>query len=294
MLGFDSHEYDSSCYFRNRENWKSTKGENRTMKKLFFFVTLVLFVLVSFSVHAEIITIVGTGSGPLILKEIAKVFSQNNPGTHIVVPRSIGSGGGIKAVGKDEFLLARVARKIKPAEEHYHLVYTPIALVPIVFYTNPSVQVTNLTTEQVCDIYSGKIFTWQQVGGHHARIRVVVRQEGDSSLNVLLKSFPGFKDISITKLAKTTFSDLDTIETVEKVPDSIAFGAYSDVKNRELIVPNIEKVSPTDAGYPYFGTLALVYKEENRKKSSINKFIEFATSAAAVKAIKNAGGLPIR
>ena len=263
------------------------------MKKLFILTLLVQFVLCAFSAHAEVITIVGTGSGPSILKEIGKAFNKQNPRIDIVVPRSIGSGGGIKAVGKDEYLLARVAREIKPNEKKYNLVYTPIARVPIVFYTNPSVQVKNLSHEQICKIYSGKIFNWQQVGGHKARIRMITRQEGDSSLSVLLKSFPGFKETSVSTLAKTTFSDPETIETVESFSDTIAYGAYSDVKNRNLIVPDIDNVSPTDTSYPYFGVLALVYKEI-QKKGSIKKFIDFATSPLAVEAIKRSGGLPVR
>lgn len=244
------------------------------------------------SVTAEEITIVGTGSGPAILKEIGKVFSQQNPGIKITVPRSIGSGGGIKAVGKDEYLLARVAREIKDNEKHLNLTYTPIARVPIVFYVNPSVGIKNLTNEQACGIYSGKIFNWQEVGGHNARIRVIRRQDGDSSLKILLQSFPGFKDITITQFSKTTYSDPDTIGLTETTADAIAFGSYSDVKDRKLVILNIDNVSPVDSAYPYYGIFALVYKEKNRT-GSIKKFIDFATSAAAAEAINKGGGLPL-
>jgi phosphate transport system substrate-binding protein len=209
-----------------------------------------------------------------------------------MVPRSIGSGGGIKAVGHDEYPLARVAREIKPNEQHYNLTYTPLARMPIVFYVNPSVATKNLTTAQVCDIYSGKIFNWRQVGGHNARIKVVRRQEGDSSLSVLLESFPNFKDITITELSKTTYSDPDTIELTEQTADAIAFGSYSDVMNRPLTVLTIDNLSPTDSAYPYSGVFALVFKEENRT-GGLKQFIDFATSSAAAEAIKKAGGLPV-
>jgi phosphate transport system substrate-binding protein len=262
------------------------------MKKILILIGAYMLFLMPFMANAEEITIVGTGSGPPILKAIGEVFSQQNPEVKIAVPRSIGSGGGIKAVGNDEYLVARVAREIKPNEEHYHLTYLPIARVPIVFYVNPSVRIKNLTNEQVCRIYSGKIFNWQEVGGHNARIRVIRRQEGDSSLAVLLKSFPNFKDITITELSKTTHSDPDTIELAEKTIDAIAFGAYSDVKNREVHVLNIDNISPTDTTYPYYGPFALVFKEENRT-GTIKEFIDFAASPAAAAAIKNGGGLPL-
>ncbi len=84
-------------------------------------------------VGAEELVIVGTGSGPPILKAIGEAFNQENPDIKIVVPRSIGSGGGIKEVGNDDYLLGRVARKIKDSEKHFGLSYTPVARVPIVF-----------------------------------------------------------------------------------------------------------------------------------------------------------------
>ena len=70
--------------------------------------------------------------------------------------------------------------------------------------------------QQILDIYSGKITNWKEVGGDDARLRVVTREEGDSSRGILVEFFPGFKDITVTSKAKTTFSDPETQETVLK------------------------------------------------------------------------------
>ncbi len=110
-------------------------------------------------------------------------------------------------------------------------------------------------------------------------------------MSVLLDLFPQFKDIVITKLSKTTFSDPDTIELTEKTQDTIAFGAFSDVKYRDVNVFSIDQISPVDQTYPYSGVFGLVYKEKNRK-GTIKKFIDFATSPSAIAPIKQSGGLP--
>jgi phosphate transport system substrate-binding protein len=262
------------------------------MNKILRLLWVSMLFFLPVQVNAEEITIVGTGSGPSILKEIGKAFSRQHPEISIIVPRSIGSGGGIKAVGSDEYLLGRVAREIRSDEEHSNLTYMPIARLPIAFYTNPSVGIHNLTNEQVCGIYCGRIYNWQEVGGHTARIRVIRRQDGDSSLNVLLQSFPNFKDITITEFSKTTYSDPDTINLTERSVDAIAFGSYSDVMARQVTVLNIDGVFPADPLYPYYGTFALIFKEENLT-GSIKKFIDFAGSPAAAEAIKIAAGLPV-
>jgi phosphate transport system substrate-binding protein len=106
--------------------------------RISFIVVTVVCLLFGFvsAALAEEITIVGTGSGTAILKAIGEAFSQENPGITITVPKSIGSGGGIKAIGRDEYLLGRVARGIKEKEKPYGLTYVSYAKMPIVFFVN--------------------------------------------------------------------------------------------------------------------------------------------------------------
>jgi phosphate transport system substrate-binding protein len=266
--------------------------EDLSMKNLKRTIIFILLCLIGFTpaVSAEEITIVGTGSGTAILEAIGNAFSQQNPGITISVPSSIGSGGGIKAVGRDEHLLGRVARELQEKEEPYGLTYVPYAKEPIVFYVNKSVTVKDLSAQQVLDIYSGKISNWKEVGGEDARMRVVTREEGDSSLSVLLDLFPGFKDITITSKAKTTFSDPETEETVLTTANTIAYGSYPNIKVIDVNVLTIDGKSPADDDYPYVGTLGFVYKEANYT-GNIKKFVEFATSEAVHEVIKEAGGI---
>lgn len=261
----------------------------RNFGKLLVFTTICLLGVVSI-VSAEEITIVGTGAGTTILKAIGDAFSQQNPGITITIPSSIGSGGGIKAVGRDEYLLGRVARGIQEKEKPYGLTYIPYANIPIVFFTNKSVAVKDLSTQQILDIYSGKTTNWKEVGGNDARVRVVTREEGDSSLDILLQLFPGFKDITITSRAKTMFSDPETEELVLRTANVIAYGPYPNAKAIDVNVLTIDGKSPTDEDYPYIGPLGLIYKEANYT-GNIKKFVEFALSEAAHEVIKEAGGI---
>ncbi len=241
---------------------------------------------------ADTITIVGTGSGSAVLKSVGRAFSTIHPEVTITVPESIGSGGGIKAVGNDKNPLGRVAREINDRERAYQLTYLPYAKNPIVFFVNKNVGIKGLTTQQVCDIYCGKITNWKQVGGRDAKIRVIRREDGDSSLEVLLKSFPGFAGISLTEKSKTTFSDPITCELAERKENTIAFGTYANARNYDVNILTINGKNPTAADYDYVGTLALIFKEKNRN-GNIDKFVSFVTSQAAHNAIRRAGALPL-
>ena len=254
-------------------------------------VFYVVFVFSGSLAMAEELTIVGTGSGMSILQAVGKAINIENTDITITIPQSIGSGGGVKAVGTDKNTLGRIARDIKDKEKQYGLIQRPFTKMPIVFFTNKNVGITTLTPQQVCDIYSGKITNWNAVGGNDSKIRVIRREDGDSSLSVLLNSFPGFADITLTPKSKTTFSDPDTCELAAIKPNTIAFGTYANAKNYDVTVIGINDKQPSQIDYPYVGILSLIYKEKNNT-GTVKKFLDFALSQAAHEAITKAGGIP--
>jgi phosphate transport system substrate-binding protein len=261
-------------------------------KRVMSFAAVWVAVLFSIPAIAEEIQIVGTGAGTEIIDDLGQSFSKANPGVTITAPKSIGSGGGIKAVGTDAAKVGRVGRGIKDNEKSYGLTYLAIAKLPIVIMTHKDVGIKNLTPQQICDIFSGKVTNWKEVGGKEETIRVVRREDGDSSLEVLQKTLPGFKEITITTKSKTTLSDPETIELVEKTPGTISFGTYPNAKVSKVSTVTIGGKSPTAADYAYVGDLGLVFKEKN-KTGNIAKFIEFTTSPTAKDTIKGAGGLTL-
>lgn len=255
-------------------------------------LTLCLAGLTGHGAAAEELNIVGTGSGSAVLEAIGEAFSAQHPGVTVLVPKSIGSGGAIREVGAGNLVLGREARTIKEKEKGYGLSYLPYAKNPIVFFVNPSVTVTNLTPEQACGIYSGAITNWSEVGGQDTKIRVIRREDGDSSLEVLVETVPGFKDITLTDKSKTTLSDPETIEFCAGKADTIAFGTYANARNAKVKILTVNGQAPTDPGYPYVGTLALVFKEANRQ-GTVAKFLDFIASPAAADPIRRAGATPL-
>ena len=257
----------------------------------FIFSLLVAVVFISLPVFGEEIAIPGTGDGVDVLSSIGEAFTQKT-GVVVLVPKSIGSGGGVKAVGKDRVNLGRVARGIKDKEKHFGLSYKAMFTIPTVFFVHQSVSVDNITTQQVLDIFSGKISNWKDVGGSDNTIIVVRREDGDSSLGNLQKTFPGFKDITITETATKAPKTPVMIAQIKNREQSIGFGPYDVAIANSLKVLKVNGKGAMDNGYPYFGTIGLVYKEANL--TGITKdFVEFAVSPNAHDVIKKAGGIPL-
>jgi hypothetical protein len=75
--------------------------------------------------------------------------------------------------------------------------------------------------------------------------------------------------------------------------NTISFGPLDVALTNNLKILKINNKEASSAGYPYYGTIGLVYKDNNLTDIS-QKFLAFITSAEAYPAIKNAGGNPLK
>ena len=108
---------------------------------------------------------VGTGDGIDLLRALGAAYTADHPETNVIVPPSIGSGGGIAAVSSDKEVLARIARPLSDSEKEAGLVATPVFRLPSAFFVHRAAGVTGLTSAQLADVYRGKITNWRDVGG---------------------------------------------------------------------------------------------------------------------------------
>jgi phosphate transport system substrate-binding protein len=238
------------------------------------------------------LSVVGTGDGLDVLRAIAVAFTQENRSIQVLVPPSIHSQGGIVAVASGRELVGRVARKLKPEEAALGIIYKPIFRLPAAFYVHPNVGVSSITTTQIADIYTGRVTNWKEVGGVDQRVRVVRREEPDSTFSVLRETMPGWRDLVVTERSKVATTTQDAIETVREVPGAIGFGPFSKNLEQGTVVLKIDGNYPTDPKYPSSIELALIYIEKNMTPES-RAFVAFVESRKARDIIEGFGSVPI-
>lgn len=239
------------------------------------------------------LSIVGTGDGIDVLRALGTAFMAENKSIWVDVPQSIGSGGGIAAVGSGKAVLGRVARVLTDAEAAAGVKYEPFAKLLSAIYVHPSTGVTSLTTEQLADVYAGRVTNWNQVGGADLRIRVVRREDGDSTLVILRATMPRWSDLVITEKSKTAITTQDAIETVRDVPGAIGFGPFTRGLEASTVVLTIDGRHPLDPGYPSSVILALIYKDTTITPAA-RAFIAFLGSEKARGVIVQFGSIPIK
>ncbi len=241
--------------------------------------------------RASELTIVGTGDGLEVLQVLARIYGEKNPGLRVSIPPSIGSGGAIAAVGAGRERLGRVARALTANEVASGIVYRPILLIPSVFYVHRDVPVRKLSSAQLRAIFAGEITSWKELGGPDLRLRVVRREEADSSVLVFRASIPSFADLKFTERSKLALTTQDAITSVMENPGAIGFGPYSAELARQLGVISMDGHAPTDRGYPSNVTLALIYNRD-RLDDDIRRFIAFLATRDAYRAIIETGARP--
>ncbi|MEK6686254.1 MAG: phosphate ABC transporter substrate-binding protein [Pseudomonadota bacterium] len=126
-----------------------------------------------------------TGSSTIapLAGEIARRFESLHPGVRIDVQTG-GSSRGIHDVRKGIAAIGMVSRALKPDEadlQAFTIAQDGISI--IVHAGNP---VITLSRKQIADIYTGRITHWNAAGGTDARITVVNKAEGRSTLELFL------------------------------------------------------------------------------------------------------------
>lgn len=268
------------------------------MKRIFAFIGLLVFFAHPFCVWAddpEILTIAGTGDCQFLLQMLADDFNHAHPNVRVVVPDSIGSTGGVRALLAGNIELARTARPLKGNELAQGLIEYPFANSPVAFVVHPSVKgIDNLTGEQILGIYSGKYRRWRELGGPDAKIYAVDREPGDSSRNVLEKHLRGFADNR--SVGEVFYNTPDTARAIESHRYTIGFLPLNIALNAGLKVLGIDGVSPQEyitsqSAYPYVVPFFLVSR--GKPVGPALQFVNFLSTGQIRRRLLVEGVVPV-
>ncbi|MDR0289307.1 MAG: phosphate ABC transporter substrate-binding protein [Treponema sp.] len=123
----------------------------------------------------------GSTSVTPLVELLAEGYSHAKPHIKINI-NGTGSGDGIRNAGQ-LYQIGMSSRELTPAEQGQGLSETIVAIDGIAVIMNKDSPVTNLTIEQIRDIYTGEITDWSQItgGAKRGRIAVISREEGSGT-----------------------------------------------------------------------------------------------------------------
>ena len=116
----------------------------------------------------------------LPIAEIAAEGFKEETGIDVLVS-GLGSSAGIEAVSAGTADIASSSRGLNADEQDLGLTPIVIAHDGIAVIVNDDNPIDNLSTEQLRDIYAGKITNWKEVGGEDLKIQVINRDEASGT-----------------------------------------------------------------------------------------------------------------
>lgn len=234
----------------------------------------------------------GTGDSQDVLRELAKSYMTRYPERQVMVPDSIGSDGGVRVVGTGESPIGRVARLPNTEEKAKYgdFQYMEFARVPVVFVVGSQAGVSALSSQQVCDVFSGRVTNWHEVGGHDMMIAVQSRPLG-SNLLTIRQNISCFSQLEFAQHAHYNERNADLVASMKTYPGAIGFMPLSEAESHGYQIVTLDGMGPRMPEYKLGIGLGFVYK--NALPPNIQAFLDYLKSAPAKEIMLKTGHVPV-
>jgi len=186
------------------------------------------------------LTIAGSTSVQPVAEMLADKYMAEHPGSQINVQGG-GSSAGISAVQSGAAAIGMSSRELKPDETgltRFLMAKDAIALI-----VHPDNPVHEMTTEQARDIFSGRIRSWDEIGGRPARITCITREEGSGTRSAFEEMVMG-EDVQIAADAIVQDSTGAARTIVAADRNAIAYVSLGMV-TPEVTAVTLDGVKPT-------------------------------------------------
>jgi len=246
--------------------------------------------------EGEPVRVSGSGTCMPLLRILTGEYADES--VEFVYLPGLHSGGGIKGVVNGDLEVGAVSRDLSEDETALGLRYTLLSRDGLVIATHSSVDIPGLSTEQVRGIYRGDYSNWTELGGPDLPITILDRNE-DESAKIVLRQFVLGKDLKITPKAVNLYYEPDMIDGLQSTVGaigyfSLGYGLSQDVPVHYLsldgVDPTVENIK--NGSYKVVRPLGIVTAGDANE--SIQKFVQWSSSAAASALIEKRGFAPAR
>ena len=237
----------------------------------------------------------GSTSMEKVILTLNEQFMIDNPDVKASYDPT-GSSTGIEAVKNGTADIGLSSRALKEEETAEGLKGTNLALDGIAIIVNADSAVTDLTVEQIAQIFTGEIKNWSELGGADGEIACIGREGGSGTRD-------GFESITGTEgtcvLAQELTSTGAVIEAVKNNPQAIGYASLSAVEGKDgikaITVGGVACTEETvlDGSYQIQRPFVLVTKEGQALSEVAQAYFNWATSSDAADLIRSAGAVPV-
>lgn len=257
-----------------------------SMKKLtqiIILTCLALMLIIPVSQAKDQLVVQGSTTVLPIAQAAAEVFMQNNSQADISV-RGGGSGNGIAALIDGTCDIADASRSIKVKEvilcqkKGISPVGNIVAMDGIAVVVHTSNPVSALKTDQIKDVYTGKITNWKELGGEDLEIVIVGRDSSSGTFETFEELVMKGAKVSPAALAQASNKTVSTIISTTKGAIGYVGLGYLNDTIKAIEVNGVEANPETVGGGKYPISRPLYMYTDGAPEGMVKEFIEFIWS----------------
>ncbi|MCI6774780.1 phosphate ABC transporter substrate-binding protein [Methanobrevibacter boviskoreani] len=232
------------------------------------------------------VEIVGSTSVQPVAEKLVEKYKETHPDAQINVQGG-GSSVGIKSAQDGTADIGTSSKALKKNESQ-GLTQIPLGQDGIVIAVNTKNSVDGVTSEQLKDIFSGKITNWKEVGGSDGKINVIRREDGSGTLDAFESIVMG-KDTKIKSDAVVQSSTEAVKQSVKTDENAIGFVSYAHMSS-DVKALKIDGVSPSDdtiADGSYKLQRPFLFLVKGTPNQATQDFLNFVNSSEGQKVLKD-------
>lgn len=231
----------------------------------------------------------GSTSMEPMMTALAEAIKEDYPNLTLEA-QFTGSGTGIQSVINGTTDIGNSSRALKDEEKAAGLVENIVALDGIAIIVDKNNKVTNLTTEQLSDIYTGKIKNWSEVGGADQNIVVIGREASSGTRG----AFEEILDIEEKcDYARELNETGAVVAGVQSTPGAIGYVSLDNITD-EVTAIQINGVTPSgdtvkDGSYQLQRPFVMATKgevsEQSKEVQAVFDFVNSEKGAAVIEKV---------
>ena len=274
------------------------------MSKWTLIALSVLAPVVSSAAAQAAVTIKGSDTMVILGQRWAEEYMQKNPEKQIQVTGG-GSGTGISALINGTTDICQASRAMKAAEksklrDRYAStgVEIPVARDGLSIYVNESSPLTEISTGQLKDIFTGKVTNWKELGGPDNKI-IVYSRENSSGTYVFFKEHI-LEGRDFSPRAQTMPGTASVVNAVAKEKFGIGYGGGAYAKGIKIlkvkkdggtaVAPELKTVQ--DGSYPL--ARPLFFYTKNKPSGDVKAFVDWVLSSEGQAVVEKVGYYPVK
>lgn len=258
-------------------------------------------ILVSPSAAVEIVTVSGSTAMLPLAAAAAEVFNDQQK-DYFVSVNGGGTGPGIINIAERKEDIAMASRDLTEEEKikygnrfHEYLIgYGDVVIaVSTAIYT---AGVKDLTSEQLKNIYLGKITNWKDVGGPDEEIYVIARLPGSGARDTFNEVILGDVNSETPGVSTNTLSDAEVKTAIEGSDKAIGYLGLIYVQSGNIKPIALDGIQPTIESLrngSYMLTRKLYFDTYGEPTTGAKSFIEFLLGAEGQRIVEETGFTPL-